>query len=80
MPQTVIQLSERRLARNKMNRSRSEPKSSPESSGDTSATAGTGILFCLRSLLEEAESAGLQVAAAGLRVAIDAVSREIGDG
>jgi hypothetical protein len=82
MPQTVIHLSQHRLTRGKsaqeISGTRSEQRSPPEAIGSGGATAA-GILFCLRSLLEEADAAGLPLAAAGLRVAIDAVQRETED-
>jgi len=53
-----------------------EASSSRDAARRDELTAASGILSCLRSLLEEAESAGLPLAAAGLRVAIDAVRRE----
>ena len=80
MSKTVIYLSEHRSPRDQNTHTTSaaqaQPSSSPDAARRDELTAASGILSCLRSLLEEAESAGLPLAAAGLRVAIDAVRRE----
>jgi hypothetical protein len=39
-------------------------------------TRAAGIVFCLESLLKDAEEAGLSLTTAGLRVAIDAATQE----
>jgi len=78
MPQTVIHLSQRRSLREKPSKHDSDENLLGEPDHQNRLTGGTGILFCLRSLLEEAERAELKVTAAGLRVAIDAAMKEVG--
>jgi hypothetical protein len=77
MAQTVIHLFQNRRPASESAEAPQQHESSTDDQRQKRLRVATAISLCLLSLIEDAEAAELTVTAAGLLVAIDALSAEI---